>query len=86
MSIERNNQIVRVFNAFNCGTYTMKEVDVISGIMRENICRYVKLFRENNQIYKVRKRVCSITGYYAYELTTNPDLVPKQDSVQLELF
>ena len=74
-----------VFNAFFESPKTMKEVDQETGVMRENICRYVKYFRKRNNIALVGYRKCKVTGRTkvgAY--TTNKDLFPISN--QLKLF
>ena len=64
---------------------TIKEADVFTGVMRENICRYVDILLEQGRIAVLRKRKCTITGYpYVNEYTGNSDLFPKSN--QLELF
>jgi hypothetical protein len=78
------DQLNVVFKSFFDSPKTMKEADVNSGIMRENICRYVRTFRKNKSIVVIRKRLCSITNHLANEYTTNPDLFPKP--TQLTLF
>ena len=56
-------QLKRVYEAFKVKPMTMKEVDVYTGIMRENICRYVSQLLELGLIAISKKRRCSITGY-----------------------
>jgi hypothetical protein len=78
-------QLRIVYNAFKEKPMTMKEVDVCTGVMRENICRYVDLLLEQGNIALLRKRKCSITGYpYVKEYTANRDLFPKP--IQYDLF
>lgn len=86
MSIELNNQLARVEIAFQSGYKTMKEIDAETGIMRENICRYVRTLRQNNRIFRGKKRFCSVTKYLAYEWTTNEKLKPTGEPRQLNLF
>ncbi|WP_035669443.1 hypothetical protein [Flavobacterium sp. 83] len=79
------DQLRKVFNAFFENPMTMKEVDVYTGIMRENICRYVMTFRNENRIELIGYRKCSITGHNKVGIyTTNPDLFPKSN--QLKMF
>ncbi|MEI6695537.1 MAG: hypothetical protein WCO13_05670 [Bacteroidota bacterium] len=73
-----------VFNSFFNKPQTMKEVEVITGIDRANICRYVKTFREQNKIAVLKVIYCSITKHRACKLTTNPELFPIDP--QLKLF
>lgn len=72
------DQLARVFNSFFESPKTMKEVDVETGIMRENICRYVRTFRKENRIVLVGYRRCKITGCGRVGIySTNPDFFPK---------
>ena len=78
-------QLVKVYNALMYKPMTMKEADVYTGVMRENICRYVDTLLDQGRIAILRKRKCTITGYpYVNEYTANPNLFPKTS--QLELF
>ena len=78
-------QLLRVYKAFEEKPRTMKEADVFTGVMRENICRYVDILLEQGRIALLRKRKCTITGYpYVNEYTGDPDLFPRSN--QLELF
>lgn len=77
-------QFERVYQAFLKSPMTMKEADVQTGIMRENICRYVRALRLNNRIAKIKRRRCKVTKSMAWELTTNPELFPING--QLTLF
>nr|WP_315144560.1 hypothetical protein [uncultured Flavobacterium sp.] len=80
-----NDQRKIVFNAFFESPKTMKEVDQETGVMRENICRYVWRLRKQNKIALVGYRKCKVTGRLkvgAY--TTNKDLFPISN--QLKLF
>jgi hypothetical protein len=78
-------QLQRVYHALNERPMTMKETDVYTGVMRENICRYIDTLFEQGKIAILRKRKCTITGYpYVNEYTTNPEFFPKSN--QLKMF
>lgn len=78
-------QLRRVFDALKEKPMTMKEADVYTGVMRENICRYISELMRLGLIAITRKRRCSVTGYPSVnEYTGNSDLFP--ESNQLELF
>lgn len=69
-------QMKTVFKAFNKQPKTMLMVEVETGIMRSNICRYVGKWRETKQIAIDRKGVCPISKSSGVQyLTTNPELV-----------
>ena len=78
------DQLSKVFQSFFDSPKTMKECDIDSGIMRENITRYVRTFRQSKSIAVIRKRYCMVTKHLANEYTTNPLLFPKP--TQLTLF
>ena len=78
------DQLSKVFQSFFDSPKTMKECDIDSGIMRENITRYVRTFRQSKSIVVIRKRYCKVTQHLANEYSTNPDLFPKP--TQLTLF
>ncbi|RXP46873.1 hypothetical protein EC396_13415 [Lutibacter sp. HS1-25] len=81
----KKDQLKKVFNAFFDNPKTMKEVDIYTGVMRENICRYVCALRQKNKIALVGYRKCKITGKYKVgTYTTNPDLFPRSN--QLKMF
>lgn len=78
-------QLLKVYNAFMVRPMTIKEADIYTGVMSENICRHVDSLLEQGRIAVIRKRKCTVTGYpYVNEYTANPDLFPKSN--QLELF
>lgn len=78
------SQIKEVYRQLFNNAYTMKEVSVITGIDRANICRYIRILRKNNLIAIVKKDYCSVTRYKANRYTTNPEFIPV--SLQLKLF
>ena len=47
-------QLSKVYDAFKREPMTMKEADVYTGVMRENICRYVDILLDQGLI-SVRK-------------------------------
>lgn len=68
-------QFSRIYNGF-FQPKTMKELSIITGIDRANICRYVRTMRKAGTIAVVRKRYCSITKHLAGVYTTDPKLIP----------
>jgi DNA-binding MarR family transcriptional regulator len=73
-----------VFNGFLKSPCTMKELSVITGIDRSNICRYVDKLRDNNKISVYKRVRCTITRRVVNAYTTNPELMPISN--QLKLF
>ncbi len=79
----RTVQLKKVHDAFFNQSLTMKEADVLTGVMRENICWYCKELGESNRLHKEGKRLCSITNHRATTYTTNPLLKPKDNQFNL---
>lgn len=78
-------QLQKVYKAFMERPMTMKEADVYTGVMRENICRYVDTLLNQERIAIRRKRRCNITGYPSVnEYTGDPKLFPRSN--QLKMF
>lgn len=86
---EQSNQIKtqkeRIIEAFFSKPKTMLMVEVETGILRPNICRYVSNLRKCNCIEIVKIGVCPISKYTKVQhLTTNPKFF--SSSNQLNLF
>lgn len=79
----RKAQLQKVFKAFYDRPRTMKEADEVSGVMRENICRYVRDLRKTEKIQRIGEKYCSITKHKAGIYTTNPDLFLESNQLQL---
>lgn len=81
---KRQTQYELIFDAFKDQPKTMKMVDQQTGIMRENICRYVGEMKKKGLIKVVREGRCPVTLHRASFYTTNPALFPAE--LQLSLF
>jgi len=81
------SQLQQVYNVFKEGPMTMKEADVLSGVMRESICRHVNTLLKQGRIAIIRRRKCTVTGFNSVnEYTTDPNLFPKSNhQLNLEL-
>lgn len=78
-------QLQRVYKALLDKPMTMKELDAHTGVMRENICRYISTLLEHNKVAIIRQRKCTVTRFSRVnEYTANPDLFPKSN--QLKMF
>jgi hypothetical protein len=76
-------QLRIVFNTFFEYPKTMKEVDLETNIMRENICRHVGALRKANRIYLVGYRKCKVTGFNRVGIySTDPELSPKSNQLE----
>lgn len=74
---QRVAQLDLVYDSFFQAPKTMKEVDKEIGVMRENICWYVKELRKTKRIWMVNKRKCNVTKHVATTWTTNKALIPE---------
>lgn len=71
------SQMKVVFAALYKQPKTMLMVEVETGIMRSNICWFVREWRKRNCIKIVRLGVCPISKSTGVQfLTTNPELFP----------
>lgn len=61
----------------NIATNTM--ISKATGISRPSICRYKKNLEERGLIFEVERKLCKITGYPAWYLTANKDLISKKN-------
>ena len=77
------NQLKRTFQAFREEPKTMLQVEVETGIMRPNICRFVAYLRKRNKIATHTKGTCPISNHRAQFLTTDPALIPQPGQAEL---
>ncbi len=79
-----HRQLLQAKEAFFEQPCTMRMVEVYTGILRPNICRYVATLKDSGliQLYKVGR--CPYTNHRAGFYTTNPALFSKPQ--QLSLF
>lgn len=80
-----HDQISRVYEAFYFAPMTMKEADKFCGVMRENICWYVRDLKHSDRIRLIGKRYCRVTKHLAGIYTTNPELFPTDPQLKLPL-
>ena len=74
----------RVYLAFLNEPLTMLEASLLTGVRRANICWYVDFLIDNDRIALIRKRKCSISGYFASEYTANRDLFPEDNQLNFD--
>ena len=77
------NQFNRVRKAFYKAPKTMLMVSNETGILRANICRYVRKLRQSDNIAEVKKGLCKISNHRAGYLTTDPDQFPKSNQIKM---
>lgn len=77
------SQQQRAFAAFQKRPQTRLEVSNATGVPLQNLCRYVKTFRDSHTIYVVKIDRCPISGMRAEFLSTDPKYAPQ---AQLKIF
>ncbi len=76
-------QMKIVFSALYRQPKTMLMVEIETGIMRPNICRYVSKWKKRNCIKIVKFGICPISKRAGVQyLTTNPELFPKSNQTK----
>lgn len=68
-----------VFNYLKQHTATASMVTKATGIPQKSICRYKRYYEKLGLLYEVEKKLCKITGFRAWYITTNTDLFPKSN-------
>jgi len=83
-----HNQTKIVFASFHEAPKTMHMVERSTGIMRSNICFYVRDWKKNDTIRLVKTDRDPFTNCLAGYYSTNPEHWPKpvHDGPQLEMF
>ena len=63
-----------IFHFLQQHTATASMVSKETGIPQKNICRYKRDLEQRNLLFEVEKKLCKVTGFRAYYLSTNPNL------------
>lgn len=79
------DQLNRVYHAFKATPKTMLEAEKATGVMRSNICWYVRDLLKSGRLAVIRVRRCSISKYpYVNEYTADVALFPKSDQLNFD--
>ena len=78
------NQFNTIFQYLKQNTATASMVTEATCVPQKSICRYKRDLEKQGLLYEVVKKHCKLTGFRAWYLTTNPELFPKSN--QLNLF
>jgi hypothetical protein len=79
------SQLKTIFQFLKEHVATASMVSAATGIPQKNICRYKRDLEKAGRLWEIEKKLCKMTGFKAWYLTTNPDLAPTNNQ-QLELF
>jgi len=77
-------QKITIFQFLKSNIATASMVSDATGVPQKSICRYKRDLEKKGLLFEVEKKLCGITGFKAWYLTTNPDLF--QQSNQLKMF
>lgn len=78
------SQLKTIFQYLQEHIATASMVSAETGVPQKNICRYKRDLEKAGKIWEIEKKECKKTGFKAWYLTTNPELIP--DNPQLNLF
>jgi predicted transcriptional regulator of viral defense system len=68
-----------IFEYLKQYTATASMVAEITGVPQKSICRYKRDLEKQGLLYEVEKKLCRLTGFSAWYLTTNTELFPKSN-------
>ena len=77
------SQLKTIFNYLQSHTATASMVADATGVPQKSICRYKRDLQKRGLLYEVKKGLCELTKFRAWYLTTNPDLFPRSNQLQL---
>jgi len=77
-------QLKTIFYFLQDHIATASMITEATGIPQKNICRYKRDLEKVGALWEIEKKTCEKTGFKAWYLTTNPDLIPTND--QLSFF
>jgi hypothetical protein len=71
------NQTKIIFNYLLKHTATNTMISKATGIPQKNICRIKRNLEKRELLFEVEKKLCKITGFRAYYLTTNVEVLKR---------
>lgn len=85
MSIEyKHTQLESVYRYLQTHMATASMLSIATGVPHKNICRYKRELEKKGKLIQFSKSTCKITGFKAWYLTTNQEMMVQ--SIQLSLF
>jgi len=79
----KRTQLKTIFEYLQNNIATASMVTDATGITQKNICRYKRDLEKAGRLCEIEKKLCKKTGFKAWYLTTNPDLFPKSNQINL---
>jgi hypothetical protein len=78
-------QLQTIFQYLQKNVATASMVSKATGVPQKNICRYKRDLEKAVRLWETEKKLCAVTGFKAWYITTNPDKAPKHLVNQLTL-
>ena len=71
-----------VFEFLKVHTATASMITEATGIPQKNICRFKRDLEKVGLLAETERKLCKVTSFKAWYLTTNPDLFPINNQTQ----
>jgi hypothetical protein len=84
-SISKPTQLQTIFEYLQNNVATASMASNETGIAQKCITRYKRDLEKNSMLWETEKKICKLTGFKAWYITTNPNLAPAVPS-QLKMF
>ena len=78
-----NNELKTIFAYLKENVCTASMLAEVTGIKQKNICRYKRDLEQQGLLKELFKTKCKTTGFKAWYITTNPDLIPIDNQTKL---
>jgi DNA-binding MarR family transcriptional regulator len=80
----KNTQLQTIFIYLSDKVETASMISDATGIPQKSICRYKRDLEKRGLLKEIEKKFCKKTKFKAWYITTNPELIPVTN--QLNLF
>jgi hypothetical protein len=75
-------QLKTIFEYLKHNTATNTMVSINTGVPQKNICRFKRDLEQQGLLIEVEKKLCKITGFRAWYLSTNENLIKQSKSTK----
>jgi hypothetical protein len=76
-------QLQTIFEYLSSRIETATMVSFATGIPQKSICRYKRDLEKKGLLSEIEKKLCRITKFKAWYITTNPKLIPIDKQTKL---
>lgn len=76
-------ELKTIFHYLKDNVCTASMLSEVTGVKQKNICRYKRDLEKRGLLVEVYKAYCKTTGFKAWYITTNPDLIPSSKQTKL---